>query len=35
VERDGTIRNRSNAYIGKADGVEPRFAALYFFFSMP
>ena len=35
VERDGTVRDKSNRSIGKADGIERRYAALYFFFSMP
>ena len=35
IESDGTVRDKSNRSIGKADGIERRYAALYFFFSMP
>ena len=32
IEDDGTVRDRNNHVRGKAQGVPPRFAALYFFF---
>ena len=35
IESDGTVRDKSNRSIGKADGIERRYAALFFFFGMP
>ena len=35
IENDGTVRDKSNRSIGKADGIERRYAALFFFFGMP
>ena len=32
IERDGTIRNSSGSSIGKAESVDPRAAAIVFFF---
>ena len=32
ISSDGTVRNASNATIGTAKGVDPEWAAAYFFF---
>jgi len=32
VERNGTVRDKSNMKIGSADGVNPTYAAVFFFF---
>jgi hypothetical protein len=29
------VRNSNNSTIGKAEGINPRHAAIFFFFSMP
>ena len=34
VERNGTIRNKSNMKIGSADGVNPTYAAVFYFFNL-
>ena len=32
VERNGTVRDKSNMKVGSADGVNPTYAAVFFFF---
>ena len=34
VERNGTVRDKSNMKVGSADGVNPTYAAVFYFFNL-